>query len=70
MGLLNHNRQFVRPLMIRATDHTSALLHVLAVRAEHDAALGEHLLAALAEVETAFDLDVEDTPRPVVVTQN
>ena len=62
----DHDRRFTRPLLLRITDRSAAFTAILADQAEHDPALADHLLNALADLERACpDPDAEATPQPI-----
>ncbi|SHL70472.1 hypothetical protein SAMN05443432_102293 [Roseovarius litoreus] len=63
--MMDYQRQFTRPLLMRITDHGAAFAGILANRAEHDLSLAGHMLAALDEMQDAFpDLETEGIAQP------
>lgn len=62
---MDHNRAFTRPLLVQVTDHSAAFVAILCDRAEDQPDLAGHLLAALDDLRSAFDLDREGMAEPV-----
>ena len=65
--VMDHTRQFTRPLMARCAGHSAALVQLLADRSEDHPDLARHLLAALDDLRTACDLDMTGTPEPAIL---
>lgn len=64
-----HDRDFTRPLMRRSAGHSTALLQLLADRAEADETLARHILASLLDLERIVGLDTATTPDPITISQ-
>jgi len=64
--MIDHTRQFTRPLLLRITEHGAAYVELLATRAEHDPALARHMLEALDDLHRAFpDLAADGIAQPI-----
>lgn len=63
---MNFARAFTRPLLLQITDISAAFVAILADRAEGDPALAGHLLAALADLRAACNLDGTGHPEPII----